>query len=58
MATPNNPQFPEKKTKDYVISDAMRRALSARGIESAEEQLEYMKSVNDRFKGTNFREGN
>lgn len=55
MATPSNPQFPEKKTKDYIISPAMKRALAARGIESAEEQLSYMASTMDRFKGTDFR---
>jgi len=55
MATPASPQFPEKKQKEYEISPAMRRALSARGIESAEEQLSYMASAMDRFKGTDFR---
>lgn len=55
MPTPSTPQFPEKKQKDYEISPAMRRALAARGIESAEEQLSYMASTMDRFKGTKFK---
>lgn len=53
---PNDSQFPQE-SKNIVISPAMRRALAARGMESADEQLTYMQSVNDRFKNTSFRSG-